>query len=50
MLTPTGTATVNRHLKVLAGYAHFAPGAFLRQSSATSHAVDWAYAGTTFTF
>ena len=45
-----GTYTVTRHLRLQGGYAHAVPGAFLRAGGDLTHAVDWAYLSTTFTF
>lgn len=45
-----GTLQLGTHLRLAAGYAHFRPGAFLRESARGARAVDWGYAATTFTF
>lgn len=46
------TLQAGRHLRLLAGYGHFAPGAFLRHTAGGGGAapLDWGYAGTTYTF
>ena len=49
-LDATATRALGRHVKLLAGYAHFAPGAFLRHAAAGAHPVDWGVAGTALTF
>ena len=46
----TATRPLGAHLKLVAGYAHFTPGAFLRHAPATAHPLDWGFGGTTFTF
>jgi hypothetical protein len=46
----TLTRSVGRHLKLLGGYGHFAPGAFLRHAAAGASPEDWGFLGTTFTF
>lgn len=45
-----GTYAVSRHLRLQGGYAHVRPGAFVRAGGELTHAVDWAYLTTTFTF
>lgn len=49
-LDVTTTRPLGAHVKLVAGYAHFAPGAFLRHAPATAHPVDWGFGGTTVTF
>jgi hypothetical protein len=46
----SATARLRRHLRVEAGYAHFAPAAFLLRALPGSRPSDWVYAATTFTF
>lgn len=46
----SATWQIGRHLRLLAGAAHFAPGRWFRASTGGAHPVDWGYAGTTFTF
>jgi hypothetical protein len=46
----TGTYTVTRHLKVIAGHAWVAPGAFLRETPGGALHERWGFVGTTFTF
>lgn len=46
----TATWQAARGLRVLAGYGHFAPGRYLRETVAAAHAADWGFLGTTFVF
>jgi len=46
----SATWQLGRHLRLLAGAAHFAPGRWFDASTGGAHPIDWGYAGTTFTF
>ena len=46
----TAAYKMNRHTKLDVGYGHFAPGAFLENSSLQAVGSDWGFVSTTFTF
>ncbi|HYD52096.1 MAG TPA: alginate export family protein [Gemmatimonadaceae bacterium] len=46
----TATWQMGRHLRLLAGYAHYAPGRYLHETTGGAHPIDWGFVGTTLTF
>ncbi len=46
----TGTFNATRHLRLIAGHAWVAPGAFMRTTPGGARTERWGFVGTTFTF